>query len=396
MSTDSFQSRASGVIYDLHDLHGSPARDVVIGVLGVDDPGFKIARCVKEDLSQVFYHFMIQEPDGNFVVQIAESHPPHCQCQTSETACKHVFWLVDQLMGAGKQRWGYVPDKIRLTEKGTATQCPNLSGHIRNVSEEYLSNSRGWTITERERTHDEHNADGAAQESLAQRVTKRLFWILEPSPAIEAGFHSCQRNGKPLLRATFREFQKLIVEYAQTDEDFEQKLDAMLTPAFSVTSRLVQIKFDFLETARQFEAIRNPLARNAITVADCAEKLRGHVQDILAVRQDLTSAASTHMWGVFGLLLEILRWVAERNYDVYDGVQGTARGDQNNLYALLIGNARGPHFILEKLIDYSIDDSQPALRSHASSMRMIEVILRANGGNPQYLHDFQNLLRRVM
>lgn len=300
---------------------------------------------------------------------------------------------MDQLMQAGQDHFGPVPEPIRPLINGSVVHV-DLAQLIRNIGLPSLGTNRGWNVRTRASTGDGDEGPEGQREELGNRIDV-LNSIITPDRNMQTQFRQFERNSDSNIFGTvIQEFQELIQDHAVNDPGFGQRLDQILTQSFTATAKLVRKKFDYLETLNRFDATRSPFTRGPMSVEACAEALRRHVRDIASVITDPVNRRPNVTWAGIGLLLDILCEVLDRNYNMHDPKDQSANPLQNNLCVQLITSTATPRFIVEDLNDMTSLFSHP-FRSHRQRINLLTQIIKRSGLSKGYLDNFENLLRHI-
>lgn len=293
---------------------------------------------------------------------------------------------MDQVLLTASQSGFNIARKVFLFSDGTARgedeppqQLPSTARVIDTIKIENLIRWRGWNFRPAlspDNGGAGQGAGGANQDGgpLEDRL-KLLHWVLEPSKESRDEFGKSVRIGLLLHNV-----------------EFSPQLDAILTADFTLSARLVKLKFEYEKTFEEFDALRNALYRQGANhVIEYAEKLRAHADNITNLYIEWGARNPGHVWYMAGLLLEILFGVVTRDFNMYGNSQQTGGNDSSmgNLYVRLV---RGqPLFVVGTL------DAMHAsiLRSHQPSFDSIRVCWRRVDEDDSFASTFNRVLEKA-
>ncbi|KAF2084211.1 hypothetical protein K490DRAFT_59792 [Saccharata proteae CBS 121410] len=353
------------VTYNVADLPQTARKRVRAGV-GADTTVDNVNWCMeKEDEDgDLHYHFDMKD---NISVKFGRSQGskyavPKCSCGATEqgNACKHVFWLENQVV----QATGHPPNALKLVADGRTIHGRTVPDLITSLADEGapaaglrdLADVHDWVL----------RPQSAAEEDFEEQL-QDLISVFEPNNALpeELWREDFARGlGKNSPSRVYKEFAEIVTTYAQKDYSLQHRLQETITPEFralvffkKLQDRQAQV-FQALEEYKKHAPEVSSIP--AHDVATCAEKLQQIVaqlkegyEDRVKGKLENSQAAS---FGA-GVLIEILRKVVERNKNAYEGISWNRIEDlsetaqDNNLYVRLIGspvNTRGP-FLLQAL-----------------------------------------------
>ncbi|EOD49311.1 swim zinc finger family protein [Neofusicoccum parvum] len=295
-----------------------------------------------------------------------------------------------------------------LLEDGRITGPPESAGmdliHANEIMDAILKradNPRGWRILHRQAADDDRSETRTEEyEELEDRI-EILCWAITPREAVKKEFSKCSSvnvDDEKILNDVFEGFKRLIQEFAANNQDFQTALGKILTTEFCISAELARMTLRYVEVFRRLDAASNPQSTQRSTdLKQGADMLKRIVEEIFEFYEDSVGTAD-HTWYVAGMLIEILRSVVERNYNMYERVQGAIANSSpqdNNLYVRLIGDppAGNPQRFLVDMLFEQIP--QKILVKHLSNLQSIGRILREHGGNNQYIQYFETNVAKL-
>ncbi|KAK0637526.1 hypothetical protein DIS24_g10732 [Lasiodiplodia hormozganensis] len=318
----------------------------------------------------------------------------------------HALWLMDQVLLTASQSGFNIARKVFLFSDGTARgedeppqQLPSTARVIDTIKIENLIRWRGWNFRPAlspDNGSAGQGAGGANQDGgpLEDRL-ELLHWVLEPSKESQDEFGKSVRifeaRNEQILRDVWSGFKRLTGLLLHNVE-FGPQLDAILTTDFTLSARLVKLKFEYEKTFEEFDALKNALYRQGANhVVEYAEKLRGHADNITNLYIEWGARKPGHVWYMAGLLLEILFGVVTRDFNMYGNSQQTGGNDSSmgNLYVRLV---RGQQLFVVGTLDAM---HASILKSHQPSFDSIRVCWRRVDEDDSFASTFNRVLEKA-
>ncbi|KAF2876310.1 hypothetical protein BDV95DRAFT_602309 [Massariosphaeria phaeospora] len=332
--TPSFIDSASGLKYDLSVFDDDLRRRAKRGLM--DDNAIKMKYCRMTTDDKVKYAFYI---DDDITVAMGGSYDvPKCSCGANEggRACKHIFWMLDQLTSGA-------PDNIksqtlRISGDGSNVQELEPAEMIDRMSLDTVADGLDWVLHEGP-VPDEEDVEDAIADMLS---------VFEPSDALPAEFKSPESPYLTERARKYREFKDLFSQLAAENLGLFLRLQAVIDPPFQAHVFFEKINDRINRTFNALdEYITNgPTATlsEAHDVVTCATKLRVLVKAIDEhYHQQVESGRDTKDIAIRAAasLTTILDGVTSRNVDAYAHITwgGIPPSDptQSNLFVCLIG-----------------------------------------------------------
>ncbi|OCK95415.1 uncharacterized protein K441DRAFT_81526 [Cenococcum geophilum 1.58] len=380
------ESKNSGIEYDVGGLDEVARERAEVG-LG-DDNQIDMNYCTERE---GYYAFHISD---HITVRIGTGEPqyriPQCTCGANEKgiACKHIYWLEDQLLIEAPD--SARSEAVKLASDGSQILNRLPSVVIDNIGLDEIAENRGWVL---------HNDGQDTEEEMTEMLS-----VFEPSGNLPSEFKAGTPGNSLQYVAhsrIYKEFSNLLTQYAVDNVGMFHRLRDIITPDFQAT-----VFFEKMgnRASQAFKALdeyvtRGPTIDESCDVITCADRLdelleeidEGYVQRVssgpLRSKEAANKAASA--------LIVILEGVVERNGDAYANT-AWKRVSQNepeqdrNLYLRLIGaplEAHGP-FVLDVLKNIPHE----VIRNHLERLSGIAQMLESYGAPQRY----RNMLRIIM
>ncbi|KAF2810164.1 uncharacterized protein BDZ99DRAFT_462762 [Mytilinidion resinicola] len=385
----------SGIRYDVSALE-EEVRQRVEAALG-DDHHIRINYCVEREGDE-------NEPDGYYAFRISDQisirvgtdHPgyqvPKCSCggNVGGIACKHIFWLEDQLANEDPEtfRSGLIP----LTADGSKIKNQPPSKVIDDIGLEEIAERKDWVLQ-----------DDA--EDPEEEMTEMLS-VFEPSRALANEMKEVSGQGSPASHKSisphsriYKEFTNLITEYATEDIGMLYRIREIITPGFQA-----EVFFEKMSdrATESFREIDETLTRGATAIDSCdiptiAERLKRLVKGIEEGYSERVSGSESPSKQAAikaaAALIDILEGVVDRNQDM----AWTRLGNDDepiqarNIFAYLIGAPldSSSHFVLDVLKDLPQDVVVEYQKSRLDSIR---AKLIASNAPPAYMNLFRKII----
>ncbi|KAF2842988.1 hypothetical protein M501DRAFT_1012368 [Patellaria atrata CBS 101060] len=407
----------AGVTYDLEAL---------------DQVGRRYARLAFDEFNGINLDYFTEfADDGFYAFQITDRVSvrigndgtdyavPNCTCGANEgdQACKHIFWLWDQLVQSAPR----APPLCKLEKDGSRIHNKSPYQLIMDVGTSELEENRRWRHSTREAevtnvrepAQDTDLSDDSSDDSidLDQRIEEiqDMLSVFEPIKMFAEA-----SGGTSLVTALsrhasypriYKAFSEIVAQRASREASFFQRLRAVINPDIRAEACFEKIR---RRVERSFEALNEHMLHGPTgpsprhDVVHCAHDLREMVAAIESEfeerRDSLSPAGGANVAnGAVAALLDILEGVVERNKDAYADIDWARVAGENeparqvNLYAQLIGQPGEEDegdFVLEQLRKFP--DS--VRLNHVERLDGILQTLKAHGAPGRYLSAFGNLV----
>ncbi|OCL11356.1 hypothetical protein AOQ84DRAFT_192062 [Glonium stellatum] len=380
------QSTKSGIKYDITGLDEIARQRAEVG-LG-DDNQIGMNYCTEWD---EYYAFHISD---RITVRIGTGESqyriPQCTCGANDKgiACKHIYWLEDQLVSEAPD--SVRPEVVKLVSDGSQILSGLPSVVIENVGFEEIAENRQWVV---------HNDGQDTEEEMMEMLS-----VFEPSGNLPSEFKE-DTPGKPVQHLShsriYKEFSNFLTQYAVDDVGMFHRLQDIITPDFRAT-----VFFEKManRASQAFKALddyvtRGPTTNESCDIVTCAERLDELLEEIDEAYEERVSSGPLRSKEAANkaasALILILEGVVERNGDAYANTswkrisQNEVEQDKN-LYLRLIGaplEARGP-FVLDVLKNIPFE----VIRNHLERLSGIADMLESYEAPQRY----RNMLRFIM
>ncbi|KAF1996081.1 hypothetical protein P154DRAFT_324556 [Amniculicola lignicola CBS 123094] len=385
--TASIIESASGLKYNVSPFDDEVRKRAARGLRG--DNAIKMKYCRSSGRDQNEYMFYIN--DDITVAMGGRYTIPKCSCGANEgeNACKHIFWMLDQLTTGAPETMK--SQTLQLVANGSAVNKIRPSDMVDKITLYGVAEGLDWILHEDPLPEDDEIED---------EITDMLS-VFEPSAALPSEFKS---PGSPYLSEQsrkFREFKDLFIQYATEDLGLLGRLRAVITPDFQT-----QVFFDKINDriVRAFRALDQYIehgptstSMEAYDVTTCAAKLKTLVTAIDEYyQQQLDNGSDTKNVTIrtAAALISVLNGVVSRDFDIYQNITwgGIDPMDpaQNNLFACLIGSPfnddDGKFFVIDELTSLPHDD---VLRNHWEVLFSIVEKLEQQWTPPPFLTAFR-------
>ncbi|KAF2265614.1 hypothetical protein CC78DRAFT_182131 [Lojkania enalia] len=382
---------ASGLKYDLSSFDEQVRKRAARGLAKGDNAiRMKYCRELGGDPNQ--YMFYIYD---DISITMGGGHPvPKCSCGANEggIACKHIFWILDQLTTGAPSR--VRSQTLQLAMDGSAVQDIQPAHMVNQMTLPRVADGLDWVLQDGVEYDDDEIEDQIAE----------MLSVFEPSDALPSEFKSSRDFSFLSERARkYAELKELLTQYATEDLGLLVQLQAVIDPAFQV-----HVFFDKINNriASAFNALddyiangpTDTLTRKSYDVAKCAESLKAIVQAVHEYYQQQfgnDSDTSNLAIRAASALISILDGVTNRDFDAYANTTwgGIPPADptENNLFVCLIGAPPVGNglFVLDALLDLPHDD---VLRNHWELLTRIGSRLEMQRTPAAFLSAFNSVV----
>ncbi|KAJ9668808.1 hypothetical protein H2201_001054 [Coniosporium apollinis] len=324
--------------------------------------------------------------------QSDEPHPsaPHCDCGMWEEglACKHVFWLEDQLVRAfGDESYVYrlAGDASTIENKTHAdTITPYRLIERRELSE--LAKRRDWLLDEQGLEEGEARTD----------ELNDILSVLEPTGLIHEDFVATL-PGSPSLSQAYQQFRDSIIAYAARNDGLYVRLRSIVDPTIRANvffermqDRVEQVFDDLQEYVNQ-----GPTgSERPFGVVECADKLEELVKEIQdgydkRISNDPGDRDAANR--AVRALIDVLEGVVDRNRDLYQGTAWPIEQIQDrNLFPRLI---KSHVMVGDELFVVDMLKNKPpeVLREYHERLRSIAAKLQFFGAPEPYVSTLNSI-----
>ncbi|KAH0566123.1 hypothetical protein GP486_000484 [Trichoglossum hirsutum] len=292
--------------------------------------------------------------DSNVVIRIgapdSQYRTPTCSCQDFEdrgTACKHVFWLLDQILDYSQA--DRIGETLPSGDDGCALRHSTPYDQIQkrtlaSIAREHHAPFRRRSDTEASTPDDEFISRRKEQ---VRDILSTFHLKTLPEYSIVAQQEPLERSQSLQPFSDPRPLEGIIFSLAVCDESIFTALRRAVPPDYCASVFLDKTLAEALETLGRLDSYTaNGSTQDSVAcdVVWCANKLKELVNRI---RHDLESRAPIGQAikaKAFRLLVKMLEEVTNRNRDVYVNITWVreAPSDETavdrNLYQRLIGN----------------------------------------------------------
>ncbi|KAF2016060.1 hypothetical protein BU24DRAFT_192225 [Aaosphaeria arxii CBS 175.79] len=334
--TPSLIDSTSGLQYNVAKLNTEVRRRAKRGLM--DDNAIKMKYCRASDDDPEQYMFFIDDDitigmGGRFAV-------PRCTCGANDqgTACKHIFWILDQLATQSDSN-DMKSQTLELSADGSNVHEIEPADIIHEKGLKTISKGLGWVL---------HEVPLPDEDDIEFEIAEMLS-VFEPSDALPSEFKCDEPAYLSARSKKYREFRELFIQVASENLGLFGRLRSVITPAFQT-----QVFFEKINDriARTFNAL-DEYIKNGPTdarsdshdVETCASKLKalvGAIFDYFDQQVENGTSSKDIEARAASALVTILDQVSSRNCDAYANItwDGIPPSDpkQNNLYVSLIGS----------------------------------------------------------
>jgi hypothetical protein len=277
---------------------------------------------------------------------------PTCSCQDFEarrTACKHVFWLLDQILDYSQA--DRVGETLPLWDDGCALQHDTPYGQIRkrtltSIAADHHAPFRRRSDSNMDTTDDEPTFSRKDQvrdilSTFDPETLPEEYSVGTQQGLAEGGLSTRTLLDPKSLEATIfglavhdNSFFTVLRRAVPPDYCTSVFLDKVLAKAHESLNRLDK----YVESGPPRDSISWDVALCASSLKELVNRVRHHIE----LRAPLGRATKTK---AFRLLVTILEEVTKRNYDVYVDItwaREVPRNEKNvdrNLYQKLVGSS---------------------------------------------------------
>ncbi|KAF2280947.1 uncharacterized protein EI97DRAFT_367104 [Westerdykella ornata] len=393
--TSAVLESTSGIKYDVGNL-GADARRHAKEGFGANGIKMKYCRALDEDANQ--YLFFL---DDEIRVAMGGRHgAPRCTCGANDKgiACKHIFWMLDQLASTASQK--IREQTLEIAPDGALIQNREPASIIKNATLERVAENLDWEV---------HDGPVPDDEDIEEEVAAMLS-VFEPTEALPVEFRAPGGAFLSERSRKYREFRDLITslftEQPSKNLGLFNKLQSIIDPDFQTHVFFEKINNRIVHTFKaldEYIAHGSTAPSEAYDVPTCARKLKYLVQAIDDYYEqqeqngfdmgDISRRAAA-------ALVTILKGVVDRNQDAYAGItwDGVPPEDEteSNLFVNLIGapvhdgdEDEEGLFVLDVLKKLPIEG---ILRSHWELLSATRAGLKPQWTPQRFLESFREIV----
>ncbi|ORY11242.1 hypothetical protein BCR34DRAFT_329797 [Clohesyomyces aquaticus] len=368
---------ASGITYDIAGLSHEVRKRARHGLLSQnDDIKVKYCKTIPEDPKS--YMFYIAD---DISLRMGERYDaPKCSCgaNVGGNACKHIFWMLDQLVKAEAPE-SFKSQTLRLAADGSTVKDTHPTNIIDSKGLKEIAEDLDWTF------QDDRTVEEIEEEVREDMAT--LLSVFDPAGELPDDFRNPESSILSEPSRKYREVQEFLTELAIDDPRLLRGLRDIIDPTFQA-----HVFFDKINdrTSRAFRALDEYPANPDSTVerydvATCADKLKDlvtRVEEYYGEQKGDEPGSRDIAIRAAESLIIILHGVVSRNFNAYEDI--TTRivpedPSENNLFFCLIGGvsdalpqdeatANRDRFVLDALRAFPQGD---ILRNHWEMLRTI-------------------------
>lgn len=322
---------------------------------------------------------------------------PRCTCGSNEQglACKHIYWVGDQIISASTSPEQLYEQPLELSKDGSTIADVKPADVLEAKGLGIIASDLDWAFKEDDLPEDD--------EEMHDAITTMLS-VFEPRDALPGEF-KCPES--PLTSERSKKYQEvtdLFTQYASRDPGLFLQMRKIIDPDFQG-----RVFFEKVEDRinQNFHALDEYIANGPVNasadaphvdVLSCATKLKALVNAIDEFYQDrVDSGLETRDLAVraAAALVTILDRVTDRNCNAYEdtqwGIEAPTSPVENNLFVALIGaSATGePPFVIDALASLPQED---VLRNHWETLQGTEQKLACPETPPEYTSAFRTVV----
>ncbi|KZF26899.1 hypothetical protein L228DRAFT_235905 [Xylona heveae TC161] len=384
----------SGITYDSRDLSPASWQRAVQGIQGEFDVSF----CAKHN---DYYAFEIAE-NGRASVRVWDNRRT-CSCgdfqtQRGPAACKHIFWLIEQLNSVSSDE---VSSPVSLNRDGQASGQAKMFERIALEGLEYIAEEMDWPL-EREQV---------VAVPDRKRVLRDMLSVFDRNSTLPEDYRQDMVDAVPDTgfdddddEETFvkNDFEATIFRLAIEDDVFFSRLRKLINAELCAQAYISKIQANARKSLDALDRFvtQGPAATandraprlNVIQCAASLKRLVASLQNDLRARAPVTESTNSF---AAKLLVWILDQVSDRNKDAYARVQwarqapaGENAADRNLFLRLIAGGTdESNFFILQILPDFA-----DVLRDYTEQLAKVADKLRRSGAPTAFVRALDNVL----
>ncbi|KAI9818232.1 MAG: hypothetical protein M1827_000857 [Pycnora praestabilis] len=360
----------SGIVYDVTGFSAGSLQQATLGIQG----GFEITVCraPSHSPSGTYYAFQLRDGNRRIAVRFGSPNPLNNGCNACTNfplnnglACKHVFWLVDQLMQDQPTNSSF--PIIPLSQDGSVQQKTSPLSLLSSRCLDSLAIKRNWMF-EREIVRKDEVREmlsalelekGRPQDYRVDVYSKILDTPMDADDIFELG-----------------DLEAIVFRLAVQDQVFFERLRSVITPDRCASTYFEEMGAQAKRSLEDLDEYiqEGPSRGSEITdVKSCGTVLQDVVSNI---GKNLETRAPHGRSEAAEALVEILGAVCDWNRDAYADLDwerkapGAEKDEDRNLYRRLIGktvrhstrtnpDASRDHFVLDILAALPKQDVAP-------------------------------------
>ncbi|KAH8726325.1 hypothetical protein GQ44DRAFT_749109 [Phaeosphaeriaceae sp. PMI808] len=360
---------------------------------GLRDNEIKLKYCTlsndqKSNKAKQFYI------DDDIIVTVG-GKKSKCTCGANEEglACKHIYWLADQILSTAKEHLDDQP--VQFSPDGSTIESTSPVEILNSKGLEGIADDLKWVIQKGELPKNE--------DTMKDEIAGMLS-VFEPQDALPGEFKTPESPLTSERSRKYQEFAKLFSDHAIRDPGLLMQIRDIIDPNFQ--RRVFFEKIDS-RIARTFHALDEYITYGPMDaspdalrfdVLNCAKQLRTlvnaidefchqHGKDDPDTRGVAVRAAAA--------LITILDHVVGRNVNSYEsitwGLEAPLDPTENNLFIALIGSHTDGNrpFVLDTLRSLPQED---VLRNHWEMLQDIEQKLADYDTPAGYVNAFRRVV----
>ncbi|KAK2750141.1 hypothetical protein FQN57_004637 [Myotisia sp. PD_48] len=328
-----------GLQYDLGRLPENCQPQAIQGLQGE----FAVDQCKPN--RETGYQFQVVDRGDVCVGEGAM--PLKCSCERflqTNSACRHIYWLVDQLYGRVTKQHRIGP-KVTLSARGEARELPSLLDMLRDDADKVFSQS-GWLYVSARSSASNSDAESTPAMSRSDKARDLLSTFSEtimPEEFRPDLFEAISKTLTPEQCVIQRDLEGTIFRLAVHDDNVYSSLRKVM-PAGAraaiffekILRRINQLLEDFRKYSRT-GARRRSDSKILEIPAVCRE-----VREYLSMIRKNITIRSPHGSYAAQALVGILRAVSNYNLDAFENIQWNRQAvagetpQDRNLYVQLI------------------------------------------------------------
>ncbi|KAI9880663.1 MAG: hypothetical protein M1830_001667 [Pleopsidium flavum] len=391
---------SSGIAYDSRQLSPASRSRAIEGMNAEVDVG-------QSREINGYYAFEIPErasvrigpPEGPYAT-------PTCSCtdfQNRESACRHIYWLLDHMRLA--QPFPATSPPV-LARDGSVQHAPSPYEYIAGHGLDELTKRLGWPLRQ---------TDPPSFEVRKDRVRDMLS-VFDSTGALPEEYRMdvfASITDTPLsLQECYvpHELERTLVNLAMNDDAVYRGLQEVVPPNRCALAYIGKLRSRAQTTINKLEEYVSDGPsdgdQSPTDVAWCAEHLRSIVFQTSGCLNSHAPLPTDVLTRAAAFLVELLQHICTRNDDVYEDIDWDREAPENegeanrNLYVRLIGNP--PHSLDESTVkqeNFVIDtlrDFPPAsISQFTERLEGILETVEANGATETYMEALGQLIQRL-
>ncbi|KAK2793090.1 hypothetical protein FQN52_002238 [Onygenales sp. PD_12] len=384
----------SGITYNIGPLPRELRSRAIAGLTGLK---FRVDVC---RTTRSGLEFQVADHGKVF---LGQQGPMTCNCldfRQSRDACRHIFWLTDQLHRCVLP--GAPAPGLPLLRTGA---CPDLPPIYNPVSDniEEIAKAREWLFIPDAGSTDSSDQESGPTMSRPEKVRDLLSAFTSAMPdefRTDQAAETISQPRTPEGCVVQRDFEATMLRLAVQDEALYNSLrKAMPSPARAKIF-FEKIEARYKKLLSNFDEYRKngpmQVEGAALEIGVVINELHGYVAQI---KENIELRAPHSFTTAPDALITLLRDISKLNYDAFEDnnwdrdAPPTETEDDRNLFLRLIGkpDITGQYFILDVLDDLppcTLKDREDQIKEIMSNIRV------SNMSSKAYLQKLQSLLHR--